>query len=278
MFSFASTALAADGYITKTNGTVQIGNGGGSSSASDGYICRTNGTTLLGAGGGSGTTGDGYYAQTNGTTVIGAASNPNDTGISGLAYYWNYNDLVQGSSVSTWPDRIRGADAHQADVTKQPTNSTSGVWFNASRLTNVDFTLPASQYSIWIVFKPNTVSAVYGCLIGDKGGNNGFFRNGAKLVYYLSGDRTLATMAAGVSYDLMFANAGTGSVGGGIGYTNGVATATITDKSVAQTFGIMGDDAFNESFQGYIKFIGIWTNTTLTSSDASTLYTYSQSH
>lgn len=281
----ALSCFATDGYLTVTNRTTKIGAGGGDSGvAGDGYVARTNRTTVIASV--SGGTNDGTFTVTNFTTLSptnssgGGGNLGNDTGIAGMAYFWSYADLAANSTVSTWVDRIQAVDAHQGNSSIQPTNSSTGVWFNGSgmRLTNVDFTLPQAKYTIWIVFTPTGASATYNCIFASKDGANGFFRHGPLLVYYQSADRILFVPTAGTNYDMMYSNAGTGSAGGGIGYTNAVATLTIIDKGTAQTFGSMGSDNASEHFQGYIKFIGIWTNATLSAGNASTLYTYSQAH
>lgn len=277
----ALTSFGANGYLTVTNRTTMIGAGGAGGSTGF-YVTITNRTTSYGLVNGG--TNDGSLSVTNGVTLIPTniyvpPPLTNDTGIAGMAYYWNYNDLTANTAVSAWPDRIQAKGYNQGMSSRQPTNSSSGVHFDGITqwLTNVSFTLPQSKYTLWIVFKPTGASAAYSCILSDTGGANGFFRHGSKLTYYQGGDRDLFALTAGTSYDFMYSNAGTGSAGGGIGYTNGIATATITDRSAAQAFREMGNDG-GEPYEGYIKFVGIWTNATLSVVDAATLYVYSQTH
>jgi len=195
-----------------------------------------------------------------------------------MAYYWNYNDLSQGSTISSWVDRITGLDEHQGNASLRPTNSTSGVWFTAGlRLTNVTATLPQTKFSMWLVFKANNLTTGYHCLVCSANGSIGMYEESTLGFQYYTNTTVLFSYAAGASYDFLWTDQGTGAAGAGVGYTNAVATVTSTGHGPF-SWQSMGTDDANEHFQGYIKFVAIWTNKVLTATDAANLYTYSQSH
>jgi hypothetical protein len=198
------------------------------------------------------------------------------TSIGGMALYWNYNDLSQGAT-------INGVAAHQPNSSLQPTNSASGLWFNSSRLTNLAFTVNAlgAPFSLWVVYKPNGTAAGYHAIVCDHPGNNGVFNNAnAGIVYFnVTGRQDMYAFAAGTSYDFLYRDSQALTNGAASGFTNGVATKTVTGANApAWTINSIGSDNTSENFQGYIKFIGLWTNKVLTTSDAANLFTYSQAH
>jgi len=195
-----------------------------------------------------------------------------------MAFYWNYNDLSQGTTISSWIDKITSLDMHQGDATKRPTNSTSGLWFNSPAiLTNAQTSLPQAQYSIWIVFKPNATTAGFHGLIAGTSGAKGFYDSGATFIYWPR-NVTIFAVVAGTSYDLLYNDNGGG--GTAMAWTNTVAATTTAGSSAGSVFQFasIGNDTASEPFQGWIKFIGIWTNQLLTAANATNLYNYSQSH
>ncbi len=200
--------------------------------------------------------------------------------ISGMMAYWDYQDLSAGNVVA-WLDRIQAKDAHQGDATKQPVKDSNGVLFTSDRLTNSTLLRAEAKYSVWIVFKPTATAAGYHALFNSNDGNNGFYHNGTTLLVYTSagGAFNFATIAANVSYDFVYVNQGTGAAGSGAGYTNTIATATITGSNASGVdYASKGNDDTAAAFAGYIKFIGIWTNTTLTLANITNLYAYSSTH
>lgn len=212
----------------------------------------------------------------NGSTYSGRGFFSGPTDIGGMAYYWNYSDLTPSANVSAWIDRVQAKDFHQGNSAKQPTNSASGVYFSGTTMLTNAVTLPQSKFSIWIGYKMPATQAGYGGLVTDSGGTAGFFMHSLSFEFYPLTD--LYIQAANIYYDTVYVNAGTGTTGGGVGYTNGIATPTITDKGTAWTFNYFGSDNGGESYKGFIKFICIWTNTSLSATDAANLSTYGSSN
>jgi len=202
--------------------------------------------------------------------------------IGGLAYFWSYEDLPVGAN-QTWLDRVQQAPWQQDLSASQPTNdAVSGVYFNGSTwYTNgAGITLP-SKYSIWIHWK-NVASTGEPCLIGnDLNVNTGF---ALKLsvpkasVVYGAADHVSYSIAPGVDYDWVYTDAGSGAASSGINYTNAVNSVAITGSATGPTLKFMGNDASADLYNGYIKWVAIWTNTTISINDAAKLSTYAKNH
>lgn len=195
------------------------------------------------------------------------------TSIPGMAYYWDYSDIAVGSTVPSWTDKIQGKVLSNSVAGSRPTNSSSGVYFNNTTfLTNLSVFSFGPKASVWIVFNLRVLqSSTFIAYAGS--GYAGFYITSSKFNVYHSAANHLATstLASGVTYDTLYA---WGNV-----YTNAVFSSTVTTNSAAQNVNNFGGVYSGLSpLDGYIKFIGVWTNTQLTASDAVTLYNYSTSH
>ena len=204
-----------------------------------------------------------------------ASSAFSPTSISGMAYYWNYNDAgTFGNQVTNWVDRIQGVASVQNNTGHMPTNNAAGVQFNGvvgDLLTNSPITI-ATNNSIWIVFKTTTVGQNYQIMFADCFGTaGGFYIHLAALdPRFSTTDHTAANLAVSVSYDFLWANGNT--------WTNAVSAASTPTPTTWTINGMGCNSVFANQFAGNIKFIGVWTNHILTASDASNLYAYSQAH
>ena len=220
------------------------------------------------------------------------------TGIPGLAYYWNFNDLPIGGAVNCWTDRVSMVVLKSASSTNAPTNQNIGVFFNNQFnngcLTNAAIRV-GSNFSWWCVFRPNTNDYLggywtnnlnlFGSLsgygisvtnIGDDGPGyiQGYWGPGAadypttvsmtpgSVLYPTAVDFDNPTPA--ITFDMVDSD--------GTFYTNGVAAASNigqpTNNFPFQCVGSLTN--INNAF-GCIQYIGIWTNSVLTASDVSNL-------
>src|SRR5262245_16444856 len=186
--------------------------------------------------------------------------------ISGMALYWNYTDLANGS-VASWVDRIQGVSMAQGTAGKRPTKDANGVLFTLAADGNLSCTTQTgttySNVTVWVVFKLSANGVLWKNILGDTA-NRALFVDGSsagKMVIYPS-STTLFTASAGVWYDfaMNYTNSSSGTIRC---YTNGVATATMAGFNDRWRLSTMGNDAgpgYGEPFDGYIKFVGIWTN------------------
>lgn len=205
-------------------------------------------------------------ASWGGSTAV-AAFDP--TNIAGLYFQYSYKDFVVGQSVSNWNEKIlSGSTRSLTNVVsaKWPTNSASGVFFNASWLTNGSPSTATSNFSVWISMTPTATPSGYHCLFSDSAGNRGFEIHAGVIDFFATTDHNMAAVTANVQVDFVYAN--------GASYTNGVAGATIVPPTGNSTVGSVGSDSVNENYDGYIKYLYIWTNTILTSAQAVSLHTY----
>ena len=200
--------------------------------------------------------------------------------IAGMAYFWNYSDLSAGV-VTTWTDEIQSANWNTAVGSVGPTNGASGVYFLGTlgaltpQMTNAPGFTIASNFTFWIVFKDdNSSSSGYKTLM-TVGSSLGFWLQnpggGKQMSFYFSAANHYYSSVLNNNeyYDTVWSN--------GNGYTNGVSYGTTTIKTDATTFNTIGRDAAGDYFGGYVKFIGIWTNS-ITGSDAANLAIWSAAH
>lgn len=200
--------------------------------------------------------------------------------IAGMAYFWDYRAIAQGQVIN-WPDNIQSFNFSNrvASTIHCPTNTASGVSFipgsSFSWLTNsAALSLSSTQYSIWFSFTPRSGSAnTYRNLMGDAT-TIWAFKNvpPSEMTYFFASADHIASgiMVTNTYLDFVWAN---GNV-----YTNGTSFGTTTIRTTTQTFQYMGDPFNSQNAAADIKFIGIWTNTTITQTDATNLHTFGLSN
>jgi len=190
--------------------------------------------------------------------------------ISGMAYYWNFLDMPTNGAASNWVDRIQSVSLKQGNSAKYPTNTASGVYFiGGLNLTNVPLSI-ASNFSVWLSIQPEANSGGYKNLLSDDGGSSiGFFLNNLLPDFFFTSDHYLSgSVTLDYPFDLVWANKNA--------YSNGVSSATTTSPGSTWAPKIVGSDHFNQNYNGFIKYIGIWTNKAISSVDASNLTGFSQ--
>jgi hypothetical protein len=205
-----------------------------------------------------------------------SAFSPSD--ISGMAFYWNHNDLSVGT-VTTWTDRIQGLGFTQGDSSKRPTNSTTGVWFDAGKQLTNSMADQGLRVSVWFDFtSQNPQNSGWQCIVCDKGATTGWFllSSSPRIQDFAPGgsNTKLCDMASGVNYVVCR----TQPVTTGKFYTNNVQGANPPAAVTGWILNSMGSDNFSENYAGYIRFLAVWTNYDFTATDVQNLYTYSSTH
>lgn len=194
-----------------------------------------------------------------------------------LAYWWVASDLPVGVTVSNqWTDRIQGM-LSQANTDPKPTNSATGVFFDASKpnsLTNNIANLGAPQvYAWWLVVKPTgTISdhQFIFCQTGTDASEISIKSSG--FMAGTANNNITAAITAGQVYDVFVIS--TNNTGQYVAiYTNGV-TGTIgaqsTSDNVVHRWQIWGTDQSHNtalSYHGYIVEIAYYTNYFPTAAD-----------
>jgi len=218
------------------------------------------------------------------TAFLGASSSApvfSPTDVGGLALYLNYTDLSAGS-VTTWTDRISGRAFTMSGAGRRPSKDSNGVLFNIagnSALTN----FPQVSYTnctVWIGFKMSTANTSFKSLISDNTDSQGMMQgnlSNGSMIWYPRSSSTMFNAVAGVYYDWVLLKTN-GATINTKGFTNGVATADSAGIATPVNLSYIGNDFADEAYDGYIKFIAIWTNKFLTATDAANLHTYSLSH
>ena len=203
-----------------------------------------------------------------------ASANPftHPTNIANLRLLWDWRTMSTNFAVvSEWTNSILGILSTNKLANGAATNTPLGVYFKGSdRLSNIESI--ATNCSVWIVFKPMSVASGYHMVVGNAAGDSGFFMNGTTLGFYTSGPGLQAistSIASGTEYDMLWAHGST--------WLNGAAASTTATIPATIPIQSVGNDSFAEAFTGYIKFIGVWTNKTLTATDAANLNTWSKS-
>jgi hypothetical protein len=188
--------------------------------------------------------------------------------IAGLAYYWNYNDVPLMSGASGWSDRMQGVQLLRYGNEAVPTNWGFGVRFDGNPpeyLTNSGITLPGTNFSLWYVLRSTGANSGRATLIGAWTPFEGFYLNNEYLDAYWGSDSSASFQAlVNQDLDVVYSN---GKI-----FTNGIlAGVNIATPTTAPYFQTVGNCDGLDSFFGYVKYIGIWTNYSLTASDVSNL-------
>lgn len=200
-----------------------------------------------------------------------------------LTYWWVYTDIPTNDVIVTnWPARVGASTFEQASAALRPTNTTTGVYFNAgTRLTNnplatVNLTV-GTKASLWLVLAPETSAAGVGSVVSDQTGDHpaiytetdnqwstAFWANGG-------GAGNLGAYLSGTNYDIAitFTNLGINVV-----YTNNaVLRANASGGPYNENQRFIGGDPFGSNFRGRIREFAIF-NDVLTASDVSDLHSY----
>lgn len=206
------------------------------------------------------------------------------TNITGMAYYWNCNDLPLNSPVYTWTDEVSGAvmtynnggGAYAFPVT---TNLFPGLYIPTYG-DYVAFTgnlaLSSSNFTVWVVMRPNleSDSSVEG--IFGSGNVTGINLNGNILGANWGNGQVDSSLVLNYTNTKQFPYGQTYDIvdSGGTLYSNGVAmTGGLGQPTGNFQFSSIGSANINNGFtaEGYIQDIGVWTNHLLTATDATNL-------
>jgi hypothetical protein len=200
------------------------------------------------------------------------------TNISGMAYYWNYNDLTNDGAVSEWKDEITGLVMSNESSTVFPSNNTIFPGLNSSQyFTQWALTGPlsvgSSNFSLWMVIRP----FANGIVLGNDQSEGIFAGNLSPSLVGIWGSSSETssmtmnyadpqTFPYGETYDIL-------DSGGNI-YSNGVLMAQgIGQPTNDFVFNSIGSYTYapEYSLDGVIQYIGIWTNHLLSATDAANL-------
>lgn len=204
------------------------------------------------------------------------------TNLPGMAYYWNYKDLPPNCLITAWTDEVSGLVMFYnnggigAGVAPATSNLFSGLnippyGYNIAFINNL---APlGSNFTFWAVIRPSLISSPIQTIFGDSSGN-GIGLSGNMLeanwghgeidsslgLNYLN----TTQFPYGQTYDLLDS--------GGTIYSNGVPMAHgIGQPTDGFQFSAIGAAANGSSMQGFIQYIGLWTNHVLTATDATNL-------
>jgi hypothetical protein len=199
-----------------------------------------------------------------------AQFDPTQIGPSGsLLAYWNFNDLAVSNPVVAWMDRIHGVSLQPSGIA--PTNTALGVFLDATPngLTNAPLDL-GSNFSVWVVVRPNLIDANARSIIGDSSSNGLAIQNGQLVGSW--GGTNFASQQLNHAYpgdtnetfDIVDAY--------GTVYTNGAACPNGAGApSASFSFSRLGNSSVTGNFSGFIQYAGVWTNYQLTAMDVASL-------
>ena len=207
------------------------------------------------------------------------------TNIAGMALWWKASDVTAGN-VASWVDRIQGKAARRTADTHVKSDST-GILFDGTsgiQLTNASAITLSVPFSFWYIIKPTTAppSGNWYTVWNSQNNSAGSFAvhtpggNYSWDVEINVGDNVYGQqlLVNNTIYDLVCTevSAITPSV-----WTNGVASTRVSgaDTGTSTDFFFIGDDSQGDPMNGYIIEIGVWTNTTLSSTSVSNLHYYS---
>lgn len=207
------------------------------------------------------------------------------TNVPGMAYYWNYRDLPLDSSINAWTDEVSGLvmtynhGGTGNNVLPLTTNFFPGLDIPAFggfiAFTNNLASL-GSNFTVWIVMRPaldfsSPVEGIFGNgsvsgidLSGNTLGAN--WGNGQQNSSMVLNYANTTQFPYGQTYDILDS--------GGTLYSNGVAlTAGVSQPLDNFQFNAIGSGNVNNGYsaQGYLQYIGVWTNHLLTATDATNL-------
>lgn len=233
------------------------------------------------------------------------------TNITGMTYYWNYNDLPQGATITGWTDELKSValianglapKTIAYPVVQNPlfndfTRMTSYPYYDAApglsffsfsawsnpkatptSLANNSgaLTMVNSNFTFWIVYRSFFPTNANWWLFSDNKGD-GICIATNTLASVWNGTTNYSSFSMidphpdiwgvgygyGITYDIVDA--------GGTVYSNGVKIAVgIGQPTNDFPFSAIGS-LTNYSAMGQIQYVGIWSNTVLSSADVSNL-------
>lgn len=289
--SFASVTLT---ILSRTNDSVTVA--WPSNSTTSGFVLQTNGNlgpanwnfyggTVSNAAGSNIVT----VSPLTSTEFFRLMTNGAPTGpksIPGMAYYWSYKDLPANSQVNAWTDEIQQAVMSYNNggagngVFPQTTSLFPGLNIPSSgeaiAFTN-SLTPFGSNFTFWVVMRPsietdstNEVIIEDPSVHGINISTNTLSANwGHNIIKYSSMKLNYTNTVAfpyGETYDILDS--------GGTLYSNGVAmTSGLGQPANNFPFSAIGAAVLGNgtSMEGYIQYMGIWTNHLLTAADAQNL-------
>lgn len=200
------------------------------------------------------------------------------TNIQNCALFLSYIDLTNGAVVG-WTNQINPNLVFNA--VGSMTKSSSGVYFDgvgANYLKTNGVTSAAVRWftandSVWIAFTPERVTdgLSYDCIIANDNpaGRILYAYNGNLVLNNLSS--TLCALFTNIDYDVAMIPSG----GNVTGYTNGTVALSPAYSESRWIWGLGHDADADANLKGHIRFVGIWTNYTLTLGDIWNLHNYS---
>lgn len=212
------------------------------------------------------------------------ASSWSPLSIANMAIFLNYNDCAKNISITNWYDEVQNQlwiggsgwlGAFNTAQGMQCYQNRSGFGWNAG----IYYVPPTTNTSIWCSFTTTNTANSYQTLWTA----NGYYgvwlkRNSSADCYvdiFTTSDTVLCKIQTNVPTDLVVLW-GVPAV-----YTNGVSIGSVSISGISTNtikVSTTGSDASGESFCGFIRFLGMWTNYTLTASDIANLHNWSATH
>lgn len=210
--------------------------------------------------------------------IAGLASSPVGVFPSGMYLRWVATDVPNNNVVSNqWADRIQGVLLQQGDPTKQPTNSTSGVYFNGTwYLTNVPqaFVAGGGGFAVLVVIDQDVTTGTQMLITDSTHTGDGIpqFNTGGGSTFWVRGAagsdfQNLKFVNPGnVLHDIMFTP--TNGAAHATCFTNGVATPCDIAANTGQPnmVGFGRESGGTQLYHGWLRELIVWTNQTSFSS------------
>lgn len=186
-----------------------------------------------------------------------------------------------GSSVTNWPDEtnsFRWVLGTHNGTSLTVTNSVDGVWFDSTHFLFGTNTIPDSTRVQFFIFKwmEPSQGALNDVVFNDDvlGLGTGWDITGSSPPYYFpQGGASVIFVTTNVLFNLI--GFGPNNIAGGTVYTNGVlSTTTATLHNCPDGVNIGAIFKNSNGFNGYLKELIVFTNTTISSSQVSNLNYY----
>lgn len=199
------------------------------------------------------------------------------TNIPHCALFLTYQDFPVGAVTAGWTNKVATNQIFAIHGTIN--NTASGMYFDGNAANYFNNATSGIRWStandsIWVVFYPERVinGGNYDSILSSSSlaGHGLYAYNNTFVVNNTAG--TLCTAYANTDYDLAVVSTGSGRI---VCYTNGVVALSPTMTATSETVWGIGRDAdADQNFKGYIKYIAVWTNYSLTISDLVDLHDY----
>ena len=274
------TYMGPDGSLSYFGSNSSLGSGS-SGGAFGGGATGTNSWTATNANGNTYTYTLGVTngAVTQWTATLVSAGTWVPTNVAGCSLLMSYLDLPANAIALTWTNEMDRTVVF-TNVNESPllTNSTQGLYLpRAGMYSAAGVRLTNQVDTLWYVvsYDPPSqwVTPNYTAILAVNNGGNFFVENSPGTYASYGNTPMFPAPSGGVFVDVV-------ALPNGQIWTNGVLATTITYAAAVpnQKLTDIGNTGTDMAFLGYVKFVGIWTNTTVSATDIGRLHSYSVTH